>query len=269
MKMYYPFIGTVIVTLFLGFGCKNEKNQTQIDMADSTDMAITDKNTIYRLPSPVDMYMLMFDNQNQFDKTLINNPVRISDYYTKFSKMVNFGIYASDLSYCTVFNQNQESFQYFKTAKTLADELGYTEGFNEVLIKRIEQSQYHLDTLYQVSMDAYWDACTFLEDQGKTDELTIILAGGWIESLYIAFSSVKKFDPADIVVSRLAEQDLLLDNLLSMFKSFERDEQAQKLYARLSDLKDAYAQIGGGTFTVDQFEALKQKITMFRNELTK
>ena len=48
-----------------------------------------------------------------------------------FCKAINFGIYAADIAYCSSFEKNQETQEYFVTAKEIAKAFGikvYTIG---------------------------------------------------------------------------------------------------------------------------------------------
>lgn len=231
---------SLIVTVLL-YSCKTETKPTENVVNTDTIVKeqVIDHNTQYRLPSPVEFFIYIKDNKSKYNKEMLNSPENISKYYTTSSKAINFGIYASDLAYCTVFGQNQETFIYFTKAKNLADELGLTEGFDEQVAKRIDQNLNNSDSLYQITTDGYWQAVTFLEAHDKSNLLPYILVGSWVESVHIAIQSVSKFKLDDPLVIRISEQQLLLENLIDHLNSIG-DEQLNDIISKLTELQAAF-----------------------------
>ena len=257
-KIVFLLISLVLIDSCVSDNTEKKKNKDQ-----TIEEQKNQGKTIFKLPSPVELYVFLFENKATYKKDILNSTENSNKYYTNFSKLINFGVYASDLAYCTVFGQNQETFIYFKTTKALGEDLGLNEGFNEVIIKRIEKNQYKTDSLYQITMDAYWDACTYLEDLGENKKLSLILAGGWLESLHIAINSVDKFSPDNNIVIRIAEQQLLLENLIGSFQSLDRDKQTQQMLDKLTELQTSFDKLYDNTdviITKEQFEEIVNKI---------
>ncbi|MBE9468891.1 MAG: hypothetical protein IMY72_11325 [Bacteroidetes bacterium] len=266
-RIFLLLIGLVIIS-----SCVNENSEKKKNKDKSISEQTNNKKTIFKLPSPVELFVFLYDNNAQYQKSVLNSPENSTNYYTNFSKLINFGIYASDLAYCTVFGKPQETFVYFKTTKNLGEDLGLNEGFNEIIVKRIEKNQYKTDSLYQITMDAYWDACTYLEDLGENKKLSIILAGGWLESLHIAVNSVEKFSAENKIVIRIAEQQLLLENLIGSFQSLHRDKNTQQLLDKLTELETSFDKLYDNTdviITQEQFTEIANKIKQIRNEFVK
>jgi hypothetical protein len=254
------------------FSCKNEQTQvveTPTDTLSNTE-TVVDRNTQYRMPSPVEFFIYLKENKLKFNKTSLNKTDNISKYYTTSSKALNFGIYASDLAYCTVFSQNQETFLYFSTAKKIADELGLTEGFDEQVAKRIDQNINNSDSLSKISQDGYWEAVTFLEAHDKSNLLPYILVGSWIESVYIAINSVGKFKADDPVVIRISEQQFLLENLIDHLNSMS-DENLNDILAKLTDLQASFDLLYENSedviITEEQYKEISEKVKAIRNQL--
>jgi len=267
----------VLLALIFLMGCASdgEKKSTTDDgeSIEAVEQEVNEfysQNITYKLPSPVELYIFLEDNGATYQKELINSPENKARYYTVQSKTLNFGIYVSDLAYSTVFGQHQETFSYFKTTRELADELGYAEGFDKALVQRVENNQYNLDSLYQISNDAYWDACNYLEDQDRRDALALIYTGGWLESVYLAIKSVSEFDPENPIVIRIAEQQILLDNLIGTIYSLEPDLQPKDILDKLLDLQMTFDQLYDNTdvvITKEQFEEISNAIISLRNEI--
>lgn len=231
----------------------------------------TDPKTRYKLPTPVELYRFLKEQNLPFKKELMNPSKNESKYNTADRKALNFGVYASDLAYCAVFEKPQETYEYFKTSRSLADQLSLAEGFNEVIAKRIEKNLNNLDSLYDITSDAYWDACTYLESQGKEDVLAFIIVGSWIESVNITFGmvGVDKFSPTSEIVIRVAEQQLLLDNLLDYLTGVKKNDQMNKIILKLKDIQESYDKLYDNQpdvpITKSQFKEIYQKVKNLRN----
>jgi hypothetical protein len=113
-----------------------------------------------------------------------------------------------------------------------------------------------------------------------------VVAGGWIESLYIA-TSLAKYEAKSPVVERLADQKYTLDNLIEFLKKYESDANVAGVLTQFTELqaefnkigeKDAAAAtdktknvLGGGkelAITADQYKAIVEKIKAIRNSYT-
>lgn len=268
----------VLGSLVFSYSCASDSQKSDATDSDNETVEVIEnegdnyynQNITYKLPSPVELYMFLEENKKEFNSEILNSPDNKTKYYTVNMKTINFGIYVSDLAYATVYGKHQQTFSYFKTTRELADELGFAEGFNKALVKRVENNQYNLDSLYNISNDAYWDACNYLEDQEKQDALALIYTGGWIESVFLAINSIDEFDENDPVVIRIAEQQLLLDNLIGTFYALDSELRPQEILNKLIGLQEIFDQLYDNTevvITQEQFYEIASAIEALRNEL--
>ena len=232
----------LIPVVMLFSACTSNSSKVAETTTDSVveDAPVVNENTKYKLPSPVELYLLIREAKAQFNPDALNSTQKSANYLTSTQKSVNFGIYASDLAYCTVFEKQQETHNYFKVLKDLASQMGITEGYDNRIVGRIDKNLYNSDSLYQITNDSYWEVCNFLESNGKANILAPILMGGWIESVYLAVISVDKFDPNNEIVLRVTEQSYLLENLLDYVKSLKKDKETDEYIEKLKDLQYSF-----------------------------
>jgi len=266
----------VVFLLIIVYSCNNDSKKANDEMnTDSTainnNVKYLERNMTYKLPSPVELYIILKTAKAPFNKEILNPTNKVSKYYTRESKAINFGIYASDLAYCSTFGKNQETFQYFKVAKQLADEIGLTKGFDENVAKRIDANINNSDSLYQLTSDSYFIATKQLDQDDQTNVLPYILTGGWLESVYVATNSVKKFSADNEIVNRIVDQQFLLENLLDYINSLENPEQYKNITDKLIQLQDIYITLLDNQdviITEKQFNKLSKMVMVFRNQLT-
>jgi uncharacterized lipoprotein YehR (DUF1307 family) len=272
MRQILKFKSNLLFVLVLVFliSCTSDKpketQQTERAKQESPQIQVT-----YKLPSPVELYIFLKEHDIKYNSKHLNTIENVSKYFTNVSKYTNFGIYASDLAYTTVYEDQQKSFLYFSTVKTLADELGFAEGFDEIAAKRIEQNSFNSDSLYQIATDAYWEACNYLEDLGQSSELALIVAGGWIESAFLAIQSIEEFKENDASIIRVAEQQILLENLIEYLEN-ENDQNVQKVLELLIELQtkfDVLYENEEVIITKSQYDTISAEIIRVRTELIK
>ncbi|HOU99148.1 MAG TPA: hypothetical protein PLP65_09920 [Bacteroidales bacterium] len=261
------FFSLLIAAFAILFSCNDSVPPSNSLLVDSSETESDLQKTAVKVPSPIELYIFMYNADAKYAKENLNSIDNHSKYISKHKKALNLGIYASDLAYCTVFKQNKETFSYFSVTKKMADELGLTEGFDEKIVKRIDQNMSNSDSLYQISNDSYATAVRFLEQQGKEDLLPLMVTGAWIESVNLAIKSVPKFDANNEIVVRIADQGLLLENILELFQYVKDDPEFKEIMDKLLDLQQSYDKLLDNTdvaITQKQYEEIVMKVKAIR-----
>ena len=83
---------------------------------------------------------------------------------------------------------------------------------------------------------AYRSADNFLKNNDKNAIGALIIAGGWIESLYFAVN-VNKDKPNEEVKQRIAEQKISLTNVIGLLETYAGQEDYSEILNSLRDLK--------------------------------
>jgi hypothetical protein len=261
-----------IITVICSCGSDSSKD-TKETMKDSTSAPATNNvevNTQYKLPFPVELYEFLFNSKAKYNSMLLNPVANKGKYISSDSKSINFGIYASDLAYCSCFGKNQETFKYFSTCKLMADEIGLISGFDQKIVKRIDNSVNNKDSLLSITKGSFSDVLNVLQSQGQIKLLPLIVAGAWIESVYIAINSVEKFSAEDPIVLRIADQQLLLENLLDYFKSIPEKDQNKEIFKKFSNLQGSFDKLYDNTDIIiskAQFTEISRKVIELRTDL--
>lgn len=261
------FLSLFIASFVLLFSCNDSVPPSNALLVDSSETESDLQKTAVKVPSPIELYIFMYNADAKFVKENLNSIDNHSKYISRQKKALNLGVYASDLAYCTVFKQNKETFAYFSVTKKMADELGLTEGFDETIVNRIDQNMSNSDSLYQISNDSYATAIRFLEQQGKEDLLPLMVTGAWIESVNLAIKSVTKFDADNEIVVRIVDQGLLLESILELFQYVKDEPEFKDIVDKLLDLQQSYDKLLDNTdviITQKQYEEIVSKVKAIR-----
>ena len=103
---------------------------------------------------------------------------------------VNLGIYSTNLSYASLFDQTQATLNYINAAKKMADGLEILDAIDEETIQRLEENINNRDIIIDIISETLLNSSSFLEDRGLQATSAIILVGGWVEGLYLATTLV-------------------------------------------------------------------------------
>lgn len=207
-----------------GGGEKSEDTETSVDSTKTEEPKQGPvSETFFQVPSPGEMltFIKMVGGSTK-DISFLNPPSNEKNYTDAKAKALNFGIYSCDLSYCSIFSIGSESLKYFKTVKIMGDQIGVSTAIKPEVLKRLESNISSPDSLAVITDDVYFSSFEALEDSKQGPTLALVVAGGWLESIYIAIN-LAKYKADSPVVERLADQKYTLENLIEFLKKHESD----------------------------------------------
>lgn len=291
------FVVPVLASLmFTSCGGNKTEGGDDIATTDSTKTEVVDNSniteTFFQVPSPGEMltFIKMVGGKNNKDVSFLNSPDNQKMYSDNKSKALNFGVYSCDLSYCSIFEIGAQALKYFKTVKQMGDQIGVSTAIKPEVLKRLESNLGNPDSLAVITDDVYFSSFEVLENSKQGPTLSLVVAGGWIESLYIATNlNNGKFDEKSAIVERLADQKYTLDNLIEFLKKYQSDANVATVITQFTELQSEFNKIGekdaatinakeskiktlgGGkqlVITADQYKVIVDKIKEIRNSYT-
>jgi len=200
------------------------------------------KQIFFSIPAPIEMADMIKDAGFSFDKTMLHSVDKVSKYVDEENRAINLGIYAADLSYSTVFEQKQESVNYLAASKTLASALGIEGAMDEKFMERVQKNQNNKDSLLSYVTLSYQNVNAYLKEGKRTDVSALIVAGAWIETLYLSTQYAgKKGEKA--MKQRVAEQTYSLDQLVSYMNLFATSDRVNRMKEDLTKLQTIYKNV--------------------------
>lgn len=280
------FLILLTLAALIGFSsvfssCKNKNNQTDtlgivdtdsIDVQEKIEQA---KEIFYSLPAPHEVATFLMLNDDAFFEEDILNPINnSSNYNTETAKSFNLGVFSADLSYASLYDQNQIVINYMAASKKLAEQLGILDAFSQETIESLEQNINNRDEIMRIISETFMDSDAYLQENDRQDVGAMILIGGWVEGIYLAIKiSEGNVDENTQLVSSILEQQLSLELMVQFLKDF----QSQKLKIVSDDLialYDIYSQIetsvtddGYLRCTQEEFDKLCESIKTIREKI--
>jgi hypothetical protein len=235
--------------------------------AETQEQLNTAKRIFYSLPSPLETAMLIKNAGAVYNEELLNPTGNTSKYITSKSKALNLGVYSTDLSYASLFDQTQATLDYIAAAKEMADGLNILDAIDEETIKTLEDNINNREMIIDIISETLMNSSSFLKENGLESTASIILVGGWMEGLYIATSLVDDSRlEGNKLVERIVDQKLSLDIMINLLKESEEDEDAMAVLKDVLALKTIFDKITLEQGEVTAVEDPETSITTLKSE---
>ncbi len=229
-------VGLLIVS------CGNEKpkEETTTLPAQDTTAAVETPTVSYTLPSPLQIASIFKKSGLKYKDGVTSPEKDPGKFTTKLNKALNLGVYSADLSYAVLNKQNQESMNFMKLSRQLADKLGIGTIFDQGdLSKRFEKNLGNEDSLAYIIAELQMQTDMYLDENDQQELTSIVFAGAWVESLHIGANVYEKKDKS--LNNKLAEQMTILSSIIKALGVVEKkDTDIPGLIADLSAIKDIY-----------------------------
>lgn len=237
-----------IVVCLMATSCNNDNSKSKLNKELDVEANLANdlnkaKQVFYALPSPIETAYLIQSTGVSYNVDLANSTEKADSYVTTMQKALNFGVYGADLSYASLFNQTQTTIQYMATAKKLAEELGIMDFVQKDIVERVESNINERDSLMEIITDGFTTANEYLKDAGRAEVAALIVAGGWLEGLYLATSLAELAEDNSRLVDLVIDQRLSLSILLRLLENYKNLNNVDTVYGWLNDLQVTYNRI--------------------------
>ncbi len=275
------YLSVVIVSIALITGCGSGKDKANdyddlvtIDSLEIDEQLIQDvkavKEIFYSLPSPLETAMILKQAGAKYNEELLNSTDNTSRYVTNKSMALNLGIYTTDLSYASLFDQTQATINYMNASKKMAEGLGILNAIDEDILERLEANINNREVIMDIISETIMNSSSFLEENDRQAMSTIILVGGWVEGLFIATNLVE--DDVDFnnneLVKRIIDQKLTLSTVLSLLDENSDNVDVQNVMTNVNELKAIFDKIEISTSKIEPVTDEETNVTTLKSETT-
>jgi hypothetical protein len=224
-------------------------NQDDVQKIQTKDNQNTDNQNnilnfngqLFSIPSPIQTASLIKNSGMEFNSDLTNNPTNIDNYTTAFKQSLNLGVYGADFAYISFYGQDQLSLQYMKNLRNLIESLDLSSAIDKQLADRIAININNQDSLMAISSAMFRKTDNYLKNSDRNDIATLILTGGFIESLYFS-TNLAKVDKTGELAKRIGEEKQTVSSLFELIAKYD-DPNFKNLAAELSGLVDAFSKV--------------------------
>ena len=232
---------------------------------DTGSQTIKFGNTLFSLPSPYQLTMMVKNADVKFNESLMNPVGNNSNYTSQFQKCVNLGVYGADLAYLNIYEQMPLVMNVFSVSKVLANDLDLLATFNSELVSRVEKNIDNNDSLLYIMTNTYRDIDIYLKESRRQKEGALILAGGWVEAMYILTQLAVDTKNQELI-QHVGESKQPLDNLVKILTPYySGNQEIKELLDSLMDLTNDFEGVEQSyTYKVPEIDA-ENKVTVIKS----
>jgi hypothetical protein len=250
MKFSQAFIrlSIPVLCLSLAVACDTPAtNNASSDTANVKDSATSQSEadeTHNTLPSPLHIARMFRSAGLKYLPEITSPADKVASYTTTISRALNMGIYSSDLAYCTLNKQSNESQKYLKNIRTLADQINLGKIFAQTgLYDRFNSNLNKEDSLTSIITDIQFQTDALLEQNEQNHLYGILFSGAWVESMHLGGEVYRK-EPNEDLVSTLLTQMGILKSIMQELEIYkQKDPSIGGVVADLSQLQEIFQSI--------------------------
>lgn len=249
--------------------CKSNKgtnDQKKIELEEIEELTRELEEAIYPLPTSADVIKMLTELEVGY-MIGISNPVEnTSKYVTSSRKALNLGVYGADLSYATLYNMNQDVINYLDAIRVLANDLNMSKIYNKALYDEIKTNFDDRDELVSILTLAFNETYRYLSENEQQSQALMVVAGAWIESMYITTHISEAVYHVEGIVRVLLEQKQSFELFLAIAEPHKDDPAVKELLETFEPIKKVYEGIDTG-LTLKNVDDITKTIEKIREEL--
>ncbi len=181
MRRIVRTVTMLFVLSMAATSCQNaqqQKQKAETDASltvevDTSSQTIKFGNTLFSLPSPYQLTMMVKKADVKFNEALLNPVSNNQNYTSQFQKCINLGIYGADLAYLNIYDQMPLVMAVFSVSKILASDLDLLVAFNNDLISRVEQNMDNKDSLLYIMSNILFPNCLISRERHRCERSAV------------------------------------------------------------------------------------------------
>lgn len=273
-RLFNPksIISLFFIGVFMLSAC-NMKRKSSGDSAENVDTlekARVEQDVrefVYPLPTTFEVTEMLNRIGAAYILTLSNPVSNVERYLTEKSKALNLGVYSADLSYASTYNQKQATIDYMDVSKKLIDALNISGAISPDIVDQIEAKQEDKDALVNLITNTFYDTYEFLNKADRGSVSMLVLAGSWVEALYIVTHITEDTFKNKEMVKIVMDQKSSLNTLMNLMEVVKEQPAVAEVMADLKPLHEIYNSVDAGSITESQMQDIIREVEVVRAKI--
>lgn len=248
-------------------GCTVKGSQDKTGVMSQKDVEENVREFVYPLPTAFEVT----DMLNRIDAAYIidicNPRENVDKYVTEAKRAVNMGVYSADLCYASTYNQQSNVMEYTQTIRALIDALDMTRAVDPELASKMEDNENNKEGMTELISNSFYDSYDYLNRNGRGPVSLMIVAGSWVEGLYIATHiSQETFENKEMVKILLSQKEPL-EKLVKLLDEVKGEPNLTELRQALQPLNEIYAGIDASSISEEQMDKIRKEVELVRQNI--
>ncbi|MBN1108593.1 MAG: hypothetical protein JXR66_00740 [Bacteroidales bacterium] len=245
---------------------KKEQKKVELEQVESLEQKI--EENVYPLPTSAEVIKMLSELEVGYQFGISNPVENASKYITSTSRAINMGVFGADLSYCTIYNINQEVINYLNAIRTLANELNMSKIYDETLYDRIKDNFDNKDELVNLLTNAFNETYSYLSENDQQSLALLVVGGAWVEGMYLTCNVSEAAYQVAGISRNLLEQKKSFDLFMEVTKAYEADPAISDFLKKLEPISNVYKGLES-SLTMQNIIDITNAINQVRAEIVK
>ena len=224
---------------------------------------------VYPLPTAFEVTNMLNRIGASYILSLSNPASEAEKYFTEKSRALNLGIYSADLSYASTYNQKQTVIDYMNASNKLIEELGFADVISESTLAEIEAVENDKEKMIELITNTFYKSYEYMNKTGRGSVSVLVLAGSWVEGLYIATHISEDTYNNVEMVSLVMNQKEPLNILMELVKVNNSNTDVVEIGKMLEKLQSIFSELEEGSISQSQMEAITNEVASVRSAIVK
>lgn len=238
----------LLIAVFFLIACgqrpsKNlEVNLEEVGVEELQISSETMSDIIQNIASPIEVAAFISALNVPYSTKYLADPESLSTNTSSFQMAFSLGALSADLAYLNMYKKTGTAINLLSSINDLADALQMGQFFDFNTIKRLATSSLDLDSLMFISVNSFNNMDDYLRDTDKSNLSALMIAGVWIEGLYLSTQVAVQNSNEDLK-SMIGEQKLILNDLLLILNIYKNEEAIAGYITDLEAIKTIYDEV--------------------------
>ena len=268
-KIFAGFILPLLILSFTALSSCKDKGTKQLKQVEEKEVDTLKSQIgthIYPLPTSAEVIKMLSDLEVGFQFGITNPVENSKKYFTQAKKALNLGAYGADLSYSTLYNQQQKVFDYLEVIRMITSDLNMTKIYNEDLYNKIKENADNKDKLVEILTNAFNDTYIYLSDNDQQNLALLVVGGAWVEGMYLTCHVSEAAYQAPAFSKVLLEQKTSFELYLDLTKPYLEDLSVKEFVEKLEPIKKVYSKLGT-SLTMENINDITVAINTIREKI--
>jgi len=243
--------GVILPMLIISFTCLTSckdgtsgKQHSKVEMEQIKIIESQIEANVYPLPTSAAVIKMLTELEVGYIIGISNPVENTKKYFSSTKRAINLGVYGADLSYATLYNQQQQVINILDAIRSLSNELNMSAIYNEELYDNMKKNFDNRDELVNTLTNAFNDTYSYLSENDQQALALLVVGGAWVEGMYLTTHVSEAAYQVAGISGVLLEQKKSFELFLEITNPYANDQNVSDFVKVLSPVKEVYEGIG-------------------------
>ncbi len=257
------------IAAMVATGCTVKGSQDKTGVMSKENVEENVREFVYPLPTAFEVTEMLNRIDAAYILDICNPKDNVDKYVTEAKRAMNMGVYSADLCYASTYNQQSNVMEYTQTIRGLVDALDMTQAVDPELATKMEDNENNKEAMTELISNSFYDSYDYLNKHGRGPVSLMIVAGSWVEGLYIATHiSDDTFDNKEMVKILLSQKEPL-EKLVKLLDQNLNNANVKELRDQLEPLNLIYSKTDANSITEESMQEIKKEADKVRSVIVK